>query len=148
MALNLANLQADIEALAENPGDTIAACAQQWAEAVGSYASGVVPASTTVATAQTALQAALTAAFATPAAAAAMELAFTAFATTVALGMVGAGFTGVPPPGPVGFAAQFAGAKPTTHAQAGQQLGTLIDAWMRTGTAVLIAPPNTPVTWT
>lgn len=148
MALNLATLQSDIASLAESPGATIADCAGQWADAMQAYAGGVVPATTSAAAASATLEAALVAAFAQPAAAAAMEAAFLAFATTIGVGMAGAGFTGLPPAGPVGFAAQFAGPKPATHAAAGQQIGSLIDMWMKTGTATLIAPPNTVVTWT
>jgi hypothetical protein len=65
----------------------------------------------------------------------------------VALGIAPA-FAGVPPAGPVGFAAQFGGAAPETHAAAGGAIAGRIDAWMKTGSATLVAPPNTPTTWT
>jgi hypothetical protein len=77
-----------------------------------------------------------------------MEAAFTAFGAAVGVGMAGAGFAAVPPAGPVGFAAQFGGPAPSTHADAAQQIASRIDLWMKTGTATLIAPPNTPVNWT
>jgi hypothetical protein len=63
-----------------------------------------------------------------------METAFTAFATAVGTGMAPA-FVAVPPAGLVGFAAQFGGAMPDTHAEAGDVIATMIDTWMKTGTA-------------
>lgn len=134
MPLIAATLQTDLADLAASPGATYAECAEAWASAIGSYASSVVPASTTVAAAQSALTGLLLAAFQTTNAAPLMESAFTAFALTVGGGMAPA-FVAVPPPAPVGFATKFTGPNPTTHAEAGQSLGTLIDTWMRTGTA-------------
>lgn len=145
MSLDTAGLQGDIEDLAADPGDDIAACAAQWAAAVGDYASGVVPASTTVAAAQATLEAALAAAFAQPAAAPAIETAFAAFGVTVGGGMAPA-FVAVPPAVPVGFVAQFAGPKPTTHAAAALAISTLIDTWARTGTATP-SGGGAPVPW-
>ena len=114
---------------------------------MGSYTSSIVPPSTTVAAAQGTLQTALASAFAAPNAAPAMESAFTTFATSVGLGMAGAGFASTPPPGPVGFATLFSGPKPETHSAAALQISNAIDAWMRTGIATLVAPPNTPQPW-
>ena len=145
MPLVLAALQSDLEALFAAPPATIAQCAQAWADATSSYASAIVPPSTTVAAAGATLSTALAAAFALPSAAAAMDAAFLAFATAVGLGM--AGYTPVPPPAPLGVAAQIAGPKPTTHAAAATAFATLIDTWMRTGTATLIAPPFTVLPW-
>ena len=90
---------------------------------------------------------ALAGAFAAPDAAPSMESAFAAFAGTVAGGMATAGFTGVAPSAPVGFGPQFSGPKPGSHADAANQIATLIDVWMKTGVAILIAPPNTPQPW-
>jgi len=146
MPLDAPGLKSALADLGESPPATIALVAQAWADAMSSYASGVVPASTTVSAAAATLASALATAFAAPAAAPGMESAFAAFAATVGGGM--AGWTAVPPPSPVGFAAQFAGPYPETHEDAGDQIGTLIDSWMKTGTATLIAPPNTPTTWT
>jgi hypothetical protein len=145
MPLALPVLKSQLEALFAAPGATVADCAQGWSDAVQAYAGSVVPASTTVAAAAAALTAALTSAFAAPAAAPGMETAFAAFAASVGLGM--AGFTPIPPPAPVGFAVQFAGPKPQTHHDAAEAIGDLINTWMTTGTATLIAPPNTVVPW-
>lgn len=147
MPLDVATLQSDIAAICANPPADAAGCGQAWAAAVGKYASGVVPSSTTVSAAQSALAGALTAAFVPNGGAAPlMETAFAAFAVTVAGGMAPL-FTGVPPAAPVGFAAQFAGPMPETPADAGSQIGSLIDKWMKTGKAALVAPPNTVTPW-
>lgn len=147
MPLSLSTLQDALESEFANPPSTSAQCAQAWADAMQSYASGIVPPSTSVSTAAGTLASALTAAFSSPAAAPLMETAFAAFAATVGAGMAAAGFTGTPPPGPVGFAPQFLAAKPPTHAAAAATYASLIDTWMKTGVATLIAPPNTPQPW-
>ncbi len=145
MPVALPALQSGLSGVASDPPPSIAECAQAWADAVQSYAAGVIPPSTTVAAAASALAGALVSAFGAPAAAPGMESAFAAFAATVGGGM--AGWLPVPPPAPVGFATQFAGPKPATHAAAASAVASLIDAWFRTGTATLIAPPNTLVPW-
>jgi hypothetical protein len=145
MALDAAALQASFTSLMTNHGATSAACAALWASAFGSYASGVVPPSTTVPAAQAALQSALGAAFATPSALAAMDAAFTAAASTIAAGMAPS-FTGVPPPSPIGWATVLNGPA-ATAAAAAAKVTAAIDAWMKTGTATLVAPPNTLVPW-
>jgi hypothetical protein len=145
MPLNAAGLQSDLEALFAEPPATAAECAQAWADAAEAWASGIVPPSTTVSAAKAALAASLGGAFATPAAAPLMETAFLTFATAVGLGM--AGYAPVPPPAPIGLAVQFAGPKPPTHAAAAQQIGSLLDLWMKTGTATLLVPPFTILTW-
>lgn len=62
-----------------------------------------------------------------------MEAAFAAFAATVGSGMTG--FVATPPPSPVGFATQFALPPPATHAEAGEAIASLVDTWLKTGTA-------------
>lgn len=145
MPLALPALQSGIENVAANPPATAAGCAQAWADAVQAYAGGIVPPSATVAAAAAALAGALTAAFQSPAAAPGMESAFAAFAASVGGGM--AGFAPVPPPAPVGFASQFSGPAPPSHSAAASAIAGLIDTWLRTGSATLIAPPNTLVPW-
>jgi len=144
MPLNKAALQTSLTNLMTTHGATTLACAGLWASAFGSYASGVVPSSTTVSAAQTTLQAALAAAFATPSALAAMDAAFTAAAATIAGGMAPT-YTGVPPPAPIGWAVLLAAPYPATAAAAAAKVATAIDTWMRTGSATLVATPNTVV---
>lgn len=145
MPLNAAGLQSDLESLFAEPPATAAECALAWADAAEAWASGILPPSTTVTAAKAALAGSLTSAFATPAAAPLMEIAFLTFATAVGLGM--AGYAPVPPVAPIGFAPQFSGPKPATHALAAQQLSALIDVWMKTGTATLLVPPFTVLPW-
>jgi len=145
MPLNIAALQSGLESAFASPPATVAECAQAWADAVQSWASGILPASTTVSAAAAALSGALASAFSSPAAIPGLEAAFATFAGSVGLGM--AGYVPVPPPSPVGFAAQFGGPHPPTHAAAAQAIAGLLDAWMRTGTGTLVAPPNTVIPW-
>lgn len=130
-----------------------AAAAQLWATAVGAWAVGIVPPSTGVAAAQTALQATLAGLFGTPRStpaeistlAGALESAHLTFATAVGLGM--AGYTPVPPPGPIGFLAILTASPRDSSQEAADAIADALDAWMRTGTATLIAPPNTVTPW-
>jgi hypothetical protein len=145
MPLNPASLQSSLASLFASPPPTRAACAQAWADAVNGYAASIVPASTAVAAAVAALSSSLASAFAAPSAAAPFDAAFAAFAVTVAAGMLPT-FTGVPPPGPLNVAAQLAVTQ-ATHAAAAAAWVSRIDAWFRTGTGVLVAPPNTVVPW-
>ena len=144
MTLSASSLKTAVQAIGNKT--TLAAAAQAWASAVGSYASGVVPsAAAAIAGAQSTLQGALATAFAErPSAAAKMEIAFAAFALTVAGGMTG--YTGTPPSGDVGFATVFASTTDDA-ADAAEDIANAIHAWMITGKAVLIAPPNTASAW-
>lgn len=147
MPLVAATLASQLQSLFENPPPNAAGCAQGWANAMQAYVSSVVPPSTTVAAAASALASSLATPFSGPNAAPAMEIAFTAFALSVGGGMAGAGFAATPPPAPVGFAPLFAGPKPTTHSDAAQGIASQIDTWMKTGVATLIAPPFTVSPW-
>lgn len=141
--LDSGKLQSAIFSVCESPAQTAAACAQQWAQAMGDYASGIVPPSTTVPAARSALAGSLAAAFATPFAAPGMESAFAAFAATVGAGQ--AGFVPLPPPRPVGFAALLAVISPT-HASAAAAVASLVDTWMRSGSSTPVAG-GSPVPW-
>lgn len=145
MPLDLPGLRADLEELFESPPATRALCGEAWGAAVEAYATAIVPASTAVSAAAAALGSALAAAFSLTSGVSAMETAFATFAVAVGGGM--AGYVPTPPPSPVGFAVQFGGPFPATHAEAAQQIGDLIHAWMTTGTATLATPPNTIVPW-
>jgi hypothetical protein len=100
-----------------------------------------VPPSTTVASAAATLASSLASAAAAP-----FDAAFASFAAAVALGQAPT-FTGVPPAAPLGIASLLALMQPT-HAAAAAAFASLIDTWTKTGTAVLVAPPNTVVPWT
>jgi hypothetical protein len=145
MPLNPASLQSALASLFASPPASRSACAQAWADAIQGYAAAIVPPSTTVAAGAPALKSALEAAFASPSAAPGFDAAFSSFGATVAGGMLPT-FTGVPPPAPLNIAAQLASTQPT-HAVAAAAFAALIDAWFRTGTGVLVAPPNTVVPW-
>lgn len=145
MPLNPAALQSALETLFADPPLAGADCAQAWADAAGDYAAAIVPPSTTVASGVPSLASSLESAFASPSAAAGFDAAFAAFAVTIAGGMAPT-FTGVPPPAPLNVASLLAGSQPT-HAAAAAAFASLLDAWFRTGTAVLVAPPNTVVPW-
>lgn len=143
MPLDPVGLQSDLESLFAEPPETAAECAQAWSDAVGSYAAGVVPASSAVAAAAAAMTASLLSAFQSPAAAVGFDAAFTTFGAAVALGMAPA-FTGTPPPAPLGIATLLS-ATQVSHAAAAAAFASLIDTWMRTGSAVLVAPPFTVI---
>ena len=145
MALNPSALQSSLLELFESPPGTRAACAQAWADAIDGYAASIVPASSTVASGIPALASALASAFAAADAAPPFDAAFAAFAATVAAGMLPT-FTGVPPPAALNVASLLAVIQPT-HAAAAAAFAALIDTWFRTGTAALVAPPNTVVPW-
>jgi hypothetical protein len=122
---------------------TLEACAKAWAGAVTAWAAGVVPPSATVAAAGTALEGALVAAFKAQSLTA-VDAALLAFAVQVGGGMAPA-FVAVPPAGPPGLAQLLAGARAETRQAGVEMVAAALDAWLRTGTATLAAPPNTLV---
>ena len=128
---------------------TFAAAAMSWANAISSGTASIVPPSTTVSAAATALQGQLATAFASnsspPYSIPAMEAAFTAFGAAVGLGMLPL-YAAVPPAGPVGFSSLFSSTY-STHSDAAQAISDAIVTWLQTGTASLVAPPNTVVPW-
>lgn len=144
MPLATTALKSQLTSCFADPPGSHAACAQAWADAVKAYATGITPPSTTVEAAAGTLAGALASAFQSSDAAPGMESAFAAFAGTVGGGM--AGFVPTPPPAPVGFGPQFAGPKPETHGAAGDAIGGIIDAWMKTGTATPAAG-GSPIPW-
>lgn len=149
MPLNQAALSNGLASCFAAPAADAGGCGQQWADAVKAYAAGIVPPVPTPALegAASALAGALGGAFSNPSAIAGMESAFAAFGAALAAGMLPA-WASTPPAGQVGFAAQFGGAPPGTHGEAAGAIAGRIHAWMVTGSATLVAPPNTPVTWT
>ncbi len=155
MPLNPSGLQSTLASFFASPpvvvaGDVVdlaasrSACASQWASAMQSYAAAVLPASTTVAAAAATLSSSLAAAFALPSATAAVDAAFQAFAATVGSGMAPA-FVAVPPPLPPGFVT-FVATTRASHALGASDCKTLIDTWLRTGTATP-SGGGAPVNW-
>lgn len=134
MPLVAATLQTAIETLASKPGSTKADCATKWAQAIGSYMSVVIPASTTAAGGIALLTTALESAFGSKTCPADMDTALDAYALTVAGGMTGAGFTGAPPSTSVGFGELFETFE-DTHAAAAKKIADAIHAWAVTGKA-------------
>jgi hypothetical protein len=146
MALDVSTLANQLASNFAAPAADAAGCGQQWADAVEAYASAVVPPSLSVSAAAATLASSLASAFSAPSAIPGMESAFTAFGSAVASGMAPT-FTGTPPGGPVGFASIFGSALPETHGEAASNIASAIHAWMLTGTATLVAPPNTVTPW-
>lgn len=146
MPLDPGSLASSLQAI--GPQGTIPAAAAAWASAVGAYAAGVFPASTTIAAATAGLQSALADAFAEEEPAdvmAGIESAFGDFADMIALGMAVA-YTGAAPAGEVGFADLLD--EPTDDASAAAEaVADAIHAWMLTGTATLNSPPGTVSPW-
>lgn len=149
MPLNASAFESGLAALTGGGSPASRAeAAQAWADAVQAMFAGVIPASTTVAAAAATLKTALESAFAGTVGAtfaANLESAFSAFAGTVAGGMLPT-YTGVPPVGPVGFAGLCSSNK-SSLAQAAADWADALDTWAKTGTATLVAPPNTLVNW-
>lgn len=145
MPVDAVTLQSELEALFAEPPPSADECAGLWAAALLDYAADVVPASTTVPAAAEALAGALSTAFASEDAAPGVDAAFASFAAAVGAGMAPA-FAATPPAEPLGIADLLIGSQPT-HAAAAAAFAALIDEWFRTGSATLVAPPNTVVTW-
>jgi len=147
MPLAPAALESAIAALTgDSSPASQAAAAQAWADAAQAMFAGVTPASTTVAAAAATLKTAIEAAFgATSGLDSALESAFAAFATTIAGGMLPL-YTGVPPAGPVGFVAMLSTNRDSLDDFAAD-LADALDTWAQTGSAALVAPPNTVTPW-
>ena len=123
------------------------ACAQAWADAIESYATVIVPASTAVAGAAITFRLLLVSLFASAttvsAAASGFDTAMASFAAELGTGMTG--FTATPPPAPLGSSSLLSTTQ-ATHGAAAAAWKTKIDAWMKTGTATPI-PSGTTVNW-
>lgn len=146
MALDKAGLTTSLTSLFSDPPDNIDGCAASWASAMESYATGIVPASTTVSAAATALEAALKTTFKSNSSTAMLttfESDLFDFAEAVGDGMAGYDLTTVPPL-PIGFSSLT---NADTHATAASNFATKIDDWMKTGVSTLIASPFTVVNW-
>ena len=145
MALDSAGLAGDLNTLFSAPPDTINACASDWASALNSYASAIIPASTTVTAASNALGTTLQTTFSNnddPAMLVTLEANFKTWAAAIGTGMVG--YNSVPPAGNIGFSGF---ADQASHGGAALVWTVAINAWMITGVSTLILFPFTVVIW-
>lgn len=156
MPLNASALQSSLASFFASPpdGGWVAAtaatqCGQEWASAMTSYASAVIPASVAIPAAEEALAGALASAMALEegASESAAVAAFAAWAATVGGGMAAAGYTGLPPAAPISLGALFAARHSDNGAAAAAAWSSTIDTWVRTATATLNAPPGTTIPW-
>jgi len=148
MPLIQVNLENSLATFFEDPPETAALCAREWANAMRDYTLPIVPVSTTVVAAAEALAATLTPIFQTSLSATVtatgMEAAWLVFATSVGLGMA-PNWVSTPPVGLIGFSTLFE-ARPLTHREAAASFAQSIHLWMITGIAVSV-PPGTTVNW-
>jgi hypothetical protein len=139
MPLIQSNLENALASFFDDPPETAALCAENWADAMRDYALPIVPPSTTAAAAALALSAALTPIFETSLSpsvtAIGMETAWLAFATSLGSGMA-PGWVSTPPPGLIGFLALFSAPPPSTAQEAASNFSNAIHIWMSTGIAV------------
>lgn len=137
MPLIQSNLENALASFFEDPPETAALCAREWANAMRDYTLPIVPPSTTVVAAAEVLAATLTPLFETSLSASttasAMEAAWLVFATSVGVGM-SPGWTSTPPANPLGFLPLFE-ARPLTHREAASNFARSIHLWMLTGMA-------------
>ena len=148
MPLIIVTLQADLDKLLfqensqfEGFPSEIVDVAENWATVVDTYASGVIPASTTVEQAKSAFNSVMLGISSSAGnGLALLTAAFTAYGTALSIGMSAAGFIGVPTPAPINFtpivAVGLGGAGGDVIAD---MMATIIDIWFRTGTATPVS---------
>jgi len=122
--------------------------ADRWATAIDTFASSVIPASTTASAAKSAFASVMQGVSAQSGnGLALLSNALTAYAGALAGGMTGAGFIGVPPPAPIILdSISPIGLGGGSGADVAAALATLIDTWFKTGLATPIAG-GAPVPW-
>lgn len=141
MALNPDGAKSTLGDLFKSPVGDEATARAAWADAIETLCAGIVPASTTVTAAATALEADL-AGFNEPSAAqASLEAALVTFAAEVGAGMAPA-FTATPPVAPVGITFPT---EDDAQAAADAIIDT-INTWLQTGTATP-SGGGSPVNW-
>ncbi len=154
MPLDTPGLTSGLTTLFSGPPSGFDGCAEEWGDVVESYSTDIVPISTAVAAAVATLKTDLEAAFRAGQAdgtgvvlASQLETAFATFAATVGVGMLPL-FSATPPPGLVGWLPALQETPfPETHAIAANKYSSLIDTWMRTGTATRTVSPFDTVPW-
>ncbi len=117
---------------------------ERWAEVVDFVGSAVTPSSTTAAVAKTALEAH----WAGGITLVNFPTGFGVYATALALGQLPT-YTGVPPPVPIVLTSVYVVGNGGGSGEAvAAAMAPIISTWFKTGVAILVAPPNTPVPWT
>jgi hypothetical protein len=130
------------------PSNTIEV-ADAWSGIIDSYASKVIPTSTTASAAKAALYGQLLTISSEAANAfLVLQAGITSYAVALAGGMAGAGFVGVPPPAPLILtpvsAIGLAGGSAEACAEA---MSSILDIWFKTGSATPVAG-GPPIFWT
>lgn len=122
--------------------------ATKWGDVADVLLSAVIPVSATASAGRSAFVGVLSAVTPLPPTGIILlKAAFAAYAAALAGGMAAGGYTGVPPPAPPLIETVLIAPVPDA-AVAANALAALLVAWAKTGTAILIAPPNTPLVWT
>lgn len=123
--------------------------ADNWSNAIYEYSKTCIPLSTSATSAKAAMKSVMMGMGAPMSGLTVFPAAFTAYAATFAPGMLGAGFTGVPPSSPIDLAPVFSiPLNAGTNQMRVNAMAAIIHAWFKTGSATLIAPPNTTLLWT
>jgi len=119
--------------------------ADKWAEALGLYASTILPVSLglTQAKSDFKTQFLLITSGTAPVQ---LPVAFTAFALALGLGMQPL-YTAVPPPIPISFTPVIAIGFVSSNQVCLSLASDIIDVWFKTGTATLNSPPGTTIPW-
>ena len=127
---------------------TLSEAASRWATVVDTFASVVIPASTTASAAKSAFQGVMMGVDVNAGNGLIMlDNACVAYAAALAGGMAGAGFVGVPPVGLPGCPSVASiGLGGGSAESVADQLSTLIDTWFKTGQATPIAG-GPPIPW-
>lgn len=126
--------------------ESLVEAADKWSSAILKYSSTIVPPSTTGSVAKLAMQSKLETIHGSNGAIV-FPQSIMAFATELSIGMLPT-YTGTPPPVPLVMDPIWdIGLSGGSSEQIAGELADLIDAWFKTGIAILVAPPNTPIIW-
>lgn len=132
---------------AYKPTESKPIIAARWADAINDYGQSVTPVSVSGVAARAAAYAILNVPYPTGGFISILQAALTSYATALAAGMLPL-YTGVPPVTVCAVIPAFSLPLDTPIQERINSLVTIIDTWFKTGTATLVAPPNTPTTWT
>jgi len=126
--------------------ESLVEAADKWSSAILKYSSTIIPPSTTGNAAKLAMQSQL-ATIQDSNGAIVFPKSIMAFATALSVGML-PNYTGTPPTTPLIMEPIWdIGIEGCSSEQIAGALADLIDSWFKTGIAILVAPPNTPIIW-